>query len=86
MLIFQVGGIGTDTDVELTELGCLLEELYMAAVKKIVAAAYKNAGCFWLGGILFHILSFNEDENENYAPVVRLSAIGDCWLMWRSHG
>ena len=37
VLVLEIGGIGTNTYIELAKLGGLLEELYMTAMKKVVA-------------------------------------------------
>ena len=37
VLVLQIGGIGTDTYIELAKLGGLLKELYMTAMKEVIA-------------------------------------------------
>ena len=47
VLVLQVGGIGANAYIEVTELGGLLEELHVAAMQEVVTARNKN---------LFHLL------------------------------
>ena len=42
VLILEIGGIGTDTYIEVAKLRGLLEELDMTAMKEIIAAGHEN--------------------------------------------
>ena len=56
VLVLEIGGIGTNTYIQVTKLGGLLEELYMTAMEEVVATADKNAGRFWLLAVGYWLL------------------------------
>ena len=66
VLILQVGGIGTDTYIELAKLRGLLEELYMTAMKKVIAT--RNEDFFHIIFSTIHFTIYLTSSSLTHGP------------------